>query len=124
MLNSVPRREREVLDALYAIGEGRASDVQAVLDDPPSHSAVRTMLVRLEQKGLVRHRLDRNRYIYSPVPDEAQASAFALRKLVHTFFKGSPARAATALLGMTGPLEDGELAALEEAVKRARSQSR
>ena len=37
------------------------------LSDPPTYSAVRAMLAKLEAKGVIRHRAEGLRYVYSPV---------------------------------------------------------
>ena len=60
------RREREIMHALHALGD-RASveEIRQRLSDPPSYSAVRAMLVKLEAKGFVRHREEGLRYVYA-----------------------------------------------------------
>ena len=60
------RRERQIIDILYANGRATAAEVQALLPDPPSYSAVRAMLRILEDKGHVRHQQDGPRYVYVP----------------------------------------------------------
>src|SRR5215470_20047297 len=93
------RREREIMDALFALEEGAsAEDVRERLTDPPSYSAVRAMLVRLEAKGFIRHREEGLRYVYSPTKSRAAAQRNAVQKLVRTFFGGSPSHTAAALL--------------------------
>jgi BlaI family penicillinase repressor len=120
MPEQVPRREQEVLDALYAIGEGASvEDVRAELADPPSYSAVRTMLARLEDKGLVRHREDGPRYLYSPIRARSTVQRTALQKLVRVFFGGSPSATVTSLL-KHDQWTDDELDALTAEIERAR----
>jgi predicted transcriptional regulator len=93
------RREREILDALYALErEASAEDIRARLTDPPSYSAVRAMLAKLEAKGAIRHRADGPRYLYGPTTPRTTARRVAVSRLVRTFFGGSPAATATALL--------------------------
>jgi len=48
----------------------------------------------------------------------------ALKELVRVFFNGSPAGAATALLGMSEPIDETELEALESLLARARAARR
>ena len=60
------KREREIMDALYQLGEGSAADVLGQLDQPPSYSAVRAKLRILEEKGYVGHIYDGPRYLYRP----------------------------------------------------------
>jgi predicted transcriptional regulator len=93
------RREREILDVLFRLGdEASAEEIRAGLSSPPSYSAVRAMLVKLEAKGAVRHREKGLRYVYAPTTPRSTARRSALRKLVQTFFEGSAGQAATALL--------------------------
>jgi predicted transcriptional regulator len=110
------RRERQIIDVLYRLGKASVAEVLAALPDPPSYSAVRAMLVFLEQKGHVVHGRDGIRYLYSPAVPPVKARHSALRHLVSTFFEGSPLAAAAALLEMPdaklSPSERKQLAAL------------
>src|SRR4030095_8233536 len=92
------RREREIMDAIFALGDSAsAEDVRARLTDPPSYSAVRAMLVKLEAKGFIKHREEGLRYVYSPTKSRASAQRNAIQKLVRVFFGGSPSHTVTAL---------------------------
>jgi len=115
------RREREIMDAIFALGDrATAEDIRARLTDPPSYSAVRAMLTRLEAKGYIRHREEGPRYVYSPTTSRATARRAALQQLVRVFFHGSPQQAATALLNQEG-WTDEELEALRAEIDRVRS---
>ncbi|HEU5021988.1 MAG TPA: BlaI/MecI/CopY family transcriptional regulator [Bryobacteraceae bacterium] len=93
------RREREIMDAIFALGNrASAEDVRARLTDPPSYSAVRAMLVKLEAKGFVRHREEGLRYVYEPTRSRAAEQRSALERLTRVFFGGSPRQTVTALL--------------------------
>ena len=96
------KRERQIMDILYRLGNASVAEVLEQLPDPPSYSAVRGMLTLLKDKGHVRHKRDGMRYIYTPVVAPAKARQSALRQLVSTFFEGSPMAAAAALLEMSG----------------------
>lgn len=120
MIESLPRREREVFEVLCGLEEGTASAIRASLTDPLSDSAVRTLLGRLVAKGLVTHRTVNLAYVYAPAPAAAEVAEGALQRLVRTFFDGSAANAATALLGMSPALKDDELDALQKAIDQAR----
>jgi BlaI family transcriptional regulator, penicillinase repressor len=116
----LPRREREVLDALFALGDSATvEDVRGRLTDPPSYSAVRAMLARLENKGHVRHREEGLRYVYAPTKPRSAAQRSAVTKLVRVFFGGSPRRAATALLKQE-EWSDEELKELTAEIEKAR----
>ena len=119
MINSLPRREREIFEILCA-GEATAAEVRARMIDAPSHSAVRTLLARLEDRGLVTHRVDEQTYVYKSVPQPAKVRESALKQMVKTFFDGSAASAATALLGLSKSLKPDELEALQRAIDEAR----
>jgi predicted transcriptional regulator len=120
MIRDLPRREREIFEILCSMGEATAADVRAAMDDPPSYSAVRTMLGRLETKGAVKHRVEDQTYVYKSVPQPAKIRESALLQLVKTFFDGSAASAATALLGLSKKLEPEELDALQRAIDEAK----
>lgn len=120
MIESLPRREREVFEVLCGLEEAPASAIRAGLTDPPSDSAVRTLLGRLVAKGLVVHRTVNQAYVYSPAPVAASVAETAMQRLVRTFFDGSAANAATALLGMAPELKDDELDALQKIIDDAR----
>jgi predicted transcriptional regulator len=117
------RREREILEAIFALGEASADAIRERLVDPPSYSAVRAMLVRLEKKGFVRHREDGPRYLYQPTTSRATARRAALQQLVRVFFDGSPQRTATALLAQDA-WSDDELDALRDEIDRVRKERR
>src|SRR3954451_21768033 len=87
--SDLSRRERQIMDAVYASREATAADVRAAIPDPPSDSAVRTFLRMLVEKGHLRHRRDGLRYVYTPVKHRHHAGKSMLRKVVQTFFAGS-----------------------------------
>lgn len=120
MIDSLPRREREIFEILCSTGEASAADVRRAMADPPSHSAVRTLLGRLEARGLVRHRSDQQTYLYKPAVQPAKVRESALRQMVRTFFDGSAAGAATALLGLSQNIKPEELDALQRAIDEAK----
>jgi predicted transcriptional regulator len=120
MIDSLPRRERELFEILCSAGEATAAEIRSAMADPPSYSAVRTLLARLEQRGLVKHRSVDQTYVYKSVPQASKVRESALRQMVRTFFDGSAANAATALLGLTRSLSPDEAAALQKAIEQAK----
>ena len=122
MLEKLPPRERQVFDALYARGEATAAEILAELPNPPSNSAVRIMLSRLEKKGFVRHRIEDQKYVYSPALPRPKLRQTAIRQFIQTFFDGSPIGAAAALIGMSEKIDPQELNALEKAIAKAREE--
>jgi predicted transcriptional regulator len=119
MIDSLPRREREIFELLCSAGEATAAEIRAAMQDPPSYSTVRTLLARLEARGAIRHRVDDQTYVYKSVPQPAKIRESALKSMVRTFFDGSAASAATALLGLTKNLSADEAEALLKAIREA-----
>ena len=117
------RRERQIMDIIYARGQATAADVSGALTDAPSYSAVRALLRILEQKGHIRHQQDGPRYVFLPVVSRDRARRSALRSLVRTFFDGSSAQAAAALIDQS-QLSDEEFDRLATAIDKARKEGR
>lgn len=113
---TLARRERQILDILFAAGRAAGPEIQAQLPDAPSYSTVRTILRVLERKGYVRHTEEGLRYVYEPAIPRETARKSALRRLLHTFFDGSAQQAVAALLdpkvARISPEELDQLAAL------------
>ena len=121
---NLSRRERQIIDVIYAKGEATAAEVQEALNDPPSYSAVRALLRILEEKGHVKHRQDGPRYVFMPTQPREQASRSALQRVVQTFFEGSLTDAVAALVDAeSGKLSAEELKRLEAIVKAAKSKA-
>jgi predicted transcriptional regulator len=120
MLSKLPPRERQIVDILYERGPVAVSDICDALPDQLSGSAVRAMLKRLEDKGFVRRTDSERGFLYSPAVSETAAKKSALSEIVRVFFNGSPASAASALLGMSDRLEGKDLDELEAMIARAR----
>src|SRR5436190_10896079 len=119
------RRERQIMDIIYARGEAAAAEVHEALPDAPSYSAVRTHLRILEEKGHLKHREDGPRYIFMPTEPRAKASRSALKRVVQTFFDGSLASAVAALVdGEGGKLSAEELKRIEDIIKSAKQRSK
>jgi len=118
-------RERQILDAIYRLGEGSVAEVLANLTEPPSYSAVRTMIRTLEAKGLLRHHQVGTRYVYRPIPSRQAAARSALAHVMQTFFGGSATDAVAAILDASASrLTDDDLRRLEQLVDRARREGK
>ena len=117
------RRERQILDALYAAGRATAAEIQNAIPDPPSYSAVRTLLRILEDKGHVKHEQEGARYVYLPTVERDNARRSALQHMLNTFFGGSATQAMAALLdedSLELPKKDVER--LKALIERARKE--
>jgi predicted transcriptional regulator len=119
------RRERQIMDIVYARGEATAADVHTDLPDPPSYSAVRALLAILVDKGHVKRRPDRGRYLYAPTRRRSQAGRSALRRVLDTFYEGSLEKAVAALLSASeANLTSDELSRLGRLIEQAREEGR
>ncbi len=120
LTSELSRRERQIMDAIYRLGSASASEVGRNLPDPPTDTAVRTLLRILERKGHLRHSRDGLRHVYAPVVPQNQANRTVLHHVLQTFFNGSRSQAMAALLDLPLPLSEDELDRLGALIERAR----
>ncbi len=121
---SLTRRERQIMDILFATGRATGPEIQQRLPDSPSYSTVRTLLRVLERKGYVQHREEGLRYVYMPVLAREAARRSALQRVLQTFFDGSARQAVAALLDPKAfRLSPGELDELTELIEKAKRKS-
>jgi predicted transcriptional regulator len=120
-LSQLGRRERQIMDVVFRLGQATVAEVLAELPDPPSYSAVRGMLRLLEEKGYLTHEQEGPRYVYVPTADLAVVQRSALRDVVETFFNGSMEAAVAAMLGLAeSPRSAEELDRLARLIEEAR----
>jgi predicted transcriptional regulator len=121
-IDRLTRREREIINALFALGNNASvEDIRSRLDTPPSDSSVRVMLARLESKGVVRRQQQGIRNIYSVTVSPTTAKRTALQQHLQTFFGGSKRLMLTSLL-REGSWSDEDLTALRAEIDRARKE--
>ena len=122
---NLSRRERQIMDAVYARGQATVAEVQEDLPDPPSYSAVRAMLGKLERKGYLRHEEHGLRYVYVPTLAREAVQETALDRLLQTFFDGSPTKAVAAILDRSAvELSEAEIDEMAKLVEQARKRGR
>ncbi len=115
------RRERQIMDIVYAAGRATAAEVLERMSEPPSYSAVRALLRVLEGKGHLRHEQDGPRYVFVPTLAKTEARDSALRHLLRTFFDGSAESAVAALLDLkAAEMEPEELGRLSRLIAATR----
>jgi BlaI family penicillinase repressor len=119
--HDLSRRERQIMDVIYARGQATAAEVAEAIPDPPSYSAVRALLRILEEKGHLRHEQQGLRYVFIPTVKRASARRSALKGLVQTFFDGSVEQTVAALIGQQ-KLSPEELDRLAQMIARARKE--
>ena len=124
-LPALSRRERQVMDILHRRAGATVAEIMADLPDPPTYSAVRSVLRILGEKDLIRHKEDGPRYIYHPTEATERTGDDVLAHVVRTYFAGSPEQAVTALLRMSDvDMPDAEVERLRNTIKRARQSGR
>lgn len=117
------RRERQVMNIIYARGQATAAEIHQALPDPPSFSATRAIIRTLQEKGHIRFQEQGLRYIYLPVVSAEKAKRSALAGVVSTFFQGSPVRLmATLLEGSATSVSEREWKELERLIQQARQE--
>jgi len=122
---ALSRRERQVMDILYRRGEATVAEVMADLPDPPTYSAVRSILRILMEKTLITYREDGPRYVYLPAVNPDRARDDALKHVIRTFFDGSAEQAVAAVLRMSdAKLSESEVDQLRERIRKARISGR
>lgn len=115
------RREREIMDIVYARGRVTAREVVESMESPPSKTAVRTLLKILEEKGHLKHVVDGQAYVYRAVRQRSAAGKMALRRVLGTFFDSSLEQALAAHLGdNASQVSDEELDRIARLVNEAR----
>ena len=120
------RREWQIMEIVYRLGEATAAQIHAQIEDAPSYSAIRALLRILVDKQHLQHRADGQRYVYSPTVSRTKARSAALAGVIENFFQGSAVRAAAALLGSAHGkrLTKAELDQLTTLINQVRRQGR
>jgi BlaI family transcriptional regulator, penicillinase repressor len=122
---NLSRRERQIMDSVYARGQVTVAEVLEDLPDPPSYSAVRAMLGKLERKQYLRHEEHGPRYVYVPTLPREEVQETALERVMRTFFDGSPSKAIAAILDLSAvDLTDQEIDEMAKLVEQARRRDR
>ena len=119
------RRERQILEIVYRLGEASVAEVPDQVSDPPAYDSVRTMLRLLESKGFVSHRQEGTKYVYRPTQSRSTASRTALSHLMKTFFENSVADTMAAAFDLNSDkLTKEELSRLDALISKARKEGR
>jgi len=122
---NLSRRERQIMDSVYARGQATVAEVLEDLPDPPGYSAVRAMLGKLERKQYLRHEEHGPRYVYVPTLPREEVQETALERVMRTFFDGSPSKAVAAILDLSAvELTDQEIDEMAKLVEQARRRDR
>ncbi|MFV2069401.1 MAG: BlaI/MecI/CopY family transcriptional regulator [Pirellulales bacterium] len=119
------KRERQIVESVYRLGEASVAEVLQQLTNPPSYSAVRAMLGQLVEKGVLKYRQDGKRYLYRPAVPKERARRSALQKVLSTFFVGEPLDAMAALLDVSAKeLTNEDLQRMKRLIEQTQRENR
>ncbi len=123
--SKLTRRERQIMDVLFARGEATVNQIAEALPDPPTPMAVRRMMHILEEKGHLRRREQGREVVYAPRESRDKAGRSAFEKVLETFFGGSLEDALAAhLLSRKGGVSAEERARLVQLIDAAKKEGR
>ena len=115
------RRERQIMDAIYALKQATVTEVVEAIADAPSRTTIRTLMRILEDKGHLKHKKQGREYLYLPTRPRARAGQSAMRRVVETFFGGSLEQAvATHLTDPKAKLSEEELERIASLIAQAK----
>ena len=123
--HDLARRQRQIMDVIFQLGEASVGEVLERLPDPPSYSSVRTIIRQIESKGLLTHRQDGKRYVYKATQSRETASRTAVQRLMDVFFSGSAPDTVAAILDASSTnLAQSDLDRISEIIEQARKEGK
>ena len=118
------RRERQIMEVVFARGEATVNQICAEIPDAPTDMAVRRMMHILEEKGHLRRRKEGREVVYLPAQSKARAGLNALQRVLDTFFDGSLDEALAAQLTRKEGVTHDQLSRMRTLIDRARKEGR
>ncbi len=122
--STLSRRERQIMDILFARGEATVRQIQALLDDPPTVMAVRRMLQILEEKGHLKRHQESREVVYSPRESRRSAGSHALQHVLDTFFSGAIDEALASHFARIETVSPEQLAKLQDMIVQAKQRKK
>jgi len=117
------RRERQIMEIVYASGEATATHVLQHLPEAPTRTSVRTFLRILETKGFLKHTKRSREFVYEPTYQREGVGQSAFQRVLATFYGGSLERAVAAYLADSdSQITPEELRRLSALIRQARKQ--
>jgi BlaI family penicillinase repressor len=123
LYSHLSRREHQIMDIIFELGEATAAEIVERLPEPSSNSSVRILLSILEEKGHLAHRVAASRFVYRPTLEQETAKRSALAHLIKIFFGGSPSQVVAALLD-NPELSDTEREELIRLIEQSKKEGR
>ncbi len=123
--SELSRRERQIMDAVFALGEATVNQVVESIPSPPTPMAVRRMMHILEEKGHLRRKENGREVIYVPRQTKGKAGRQAFEQVLETFFGGSLEEALAAHLhSRKDQVSDEERQRLIALIEQAKKEGR
>ena len=114
------RRERQIMQVIFANGKATAKQVVAAIPDPPSRTAVRTLLTILVEKGALKYERVGREFVYSPLKSRESVGKGALNNILNTFFGGSIENLiASHFSGPDASIDESELNRIQKMIRDA-----
>ena len=112
--------ESEVMQVVWERGSAKAEEIRLELESTHDlkDSTIRTLLRRLEQKGVLEHAVEGRAFVYRPKVQAKSFAAKAVRGIADRFCRGS---ISSVLLGMAGDdlVSADELRALADKIEES-----
>lgn len=123
LYHQLSRRERQIMDIVFELGEASAAQIVDRLPEPSSNSSIRILLGILEEKGHLTHRTEGGKFIYRSTIESETAKRSALSHLIKIFFGGSPRQVVATLLD-DPDLSEQERDELRQLIEQTRKEGR
>jgi predicted transcriptional regulator len=119
------QREMEILKVLWDRGEATVREVHAELSRrlPIVQNTVQAFLRTMEEKGLVRHRVEGRTFIYRPVPQRDDTHRRLAQRLLDGVFDGAIDQLVQSVFDLRPPTA-AELEELERLIQQAKSKQK
>lgn len=114
-----------IMRVLWEQGEASASEMHKSLlaERGLAPTTIATMLRKMEDKGIVRHRQEGRQFVYSSCIDEMEVNRSMVGQLVERLFAGDPKALVSHLLN-EGELDIEEIEALGQRIEEAKQEVR
>jgi predicted transcriptional regulator len=115
-------RELQILKILWARREATVREVYEEMSKrlPIVQNTVQAFLRTMEEKGLVKHRVEGRSFIYQPVPHHHDTKQKLISRVLHRVFDGAIDQLVQSVLELRQPTAE-ELAKLEALLDDARA---
>lgn len=109
----------KIMKVLWERTEATVSEVHKALNDSLAYTTIATMLRKMEDRQLVKHRVEERRFLYSPLVKEEAITRDMSEHLVERLFEGSLTDMVSHLLN-THEVSRDELDRLEKLIAERR----